>query len=86
MDVNTLNIAIILNKEIVDLQNALLCFNKHIELGGASNNPKLLIEFDDGEERTVLELPMVLCNTLIDLIKFNIVQARNEAVAKFNVL
>ncbi len=86
MDVTTLEKANELNKMIKEYQQTLRCFEWEKEYGGASTNPRLIIEFDGPDGREQQPIPMVLSDVLVSYLKEEIIKGRDTTVAEFNAL
>jgi len=88
MDTTTLGKANKLNREIQEFYEALNCFEYQSEglTTGISTNPRLIIEFDGGDDREHLTLPMNLSETLTDYLKSEIKKGLKKAVDEFNAL
>jgi len=89
MDLITLGKANELNRKIKEFNEALNCFewtHPEDETQKFSTKPRLIIDFDGGDGREQIELPMNLSNTLVAFLKEEIIKGRDVAVAEFNAL
>lgn len=85
MDITTLEKANELNRKIKEFTEALNCFEWEEEGKKYSTNPTLIIEFDR-DDREQQRLPMNLSNELVAVLKTEIINGRDNAVAEFNAL
>ena len=89
MDIATLGKANELNKKIKELTESLNCFeftHPKDESKKYSTNPRLIINYDGGDGRETLPLPMNLSDALVSFLKAEIIKGRDAAVAEFNAL
>lgn len=86
MDKVTLIKANELDRKIKEFTEALNCFQWPDDYGGVSTNPRIVIEYDDGDGRASQPLPMNLSNELVEFLKREIRAARDNAVDEFNAL
>tara|TARA_R110002096_G_scaffold242885_2_gene434814 strand:+ start:380 stop:649 length:270 start_codon:yes stop_codon:yes gene_type:complete len=78
-----------LDKKIKDLKSAMNCFEWTPDGSSVpvSLNPRLIIEFDDGDEgRVDMPIPMNLSNEMIKFIKGEISNSLVTALDEFNAL
>lgn len=89
MDITTLDQANELNQKIKEFTEALNCFewthpeDEKIKL---STNPRLIIEYNGGDGRELVALPMNLSDSMVGFLKQEIIKGRDEAVVNFNAL
>ncbi len=89
MDVTTLEKGLELNKKINQCTAVLDCFEWKDEAGnpsGVSTNPRIIIEYDGGDDREDLEVPFELNVAIIKTIKYWTLNHRELAVVEFNSL
>lgn len=88
MDTNTLHEANNLSWRIKELANALNCFEYEHEAGQEpiSTNPQLIIEFDGGDDREQIKLPINLSQTLTDFLKVEIKKELGIAIDALEAL
>jgi hypothetical protein len=89
MDITTLEKANGLNKKIKEFTEALNCFewtHPEDESKKISTKPRLIIDFDGGDGREQIALPMNLSDKLVSFLKAEIIKGRDAAVAEFNAL
>ena len=88
MDTTTLEKANKLNTQIKDFSEALNCFEHQMDGSTSiiSLNPRLIIEFDDCDDRQQVALPMTLSKTLTDFLKAEIKKELKKSVNEFNAL
>lgn len=87
MDVTTLERANALNRKIKTLSEALNCFEYKDDNGKVySTDPALVIDYEGGDGRESLAIPMYLNEKLIHVIKSNVVEELRQAVTEFNSL
>ena len=87
MDIATLETANNLHRKIKQLDSALDCFEWSPGEGKPpiSTNPQIIIEYDnDGREEC--KLPMPLSNALVEVLKKEILIARESALSAFSAL
>lgn len=77
-----------LNRKINELNSALGCFEFQYDetTPKVSTNPQLIIEFDGGDGREQLKIPMVLSEFLTDLLKNTIKSELEKAQSEFDKL
>ena len=89
MDIQTLGKANALNQKIREFTEALNCFewtHPEDESQKYSTKPRLIIDFDGGDGREQIALPMNLSDTLVSFLKAEIIKGRDAAVKEFNHL
>ena len=89
MDITTLEKANDLNRRIKEFTEALNCFewtHPEDETIKYSTNPRLIIDFEGGDGREQIKLPMNLSNNLVEFLKEEIIKGRDSAVVEFNAL
>lgn len=77
-----------LNRKISELNSALNCFEFQFDENTPkiSTNPRLIIEFDGGDDREQLKIPMELSDYLIDLLKMTIKSELEKNQKEFSEL
>ncbi|HZK94398.1 MAG TPA: hypothetical protein VFC67_09340 [Prolixibacteraceae bacterium] len=92
MDTTTLEKANELNRKIKEFSEALNCFeyqpycDEERREERVSSDPRLIIEFNGGDDREQLMLPMNLSDTLVDFLKAEIKKELKKSVYEFNAL
>ena len=86
MTITTLQKANELDKKIRQLKSSLECFEHHKEHGGGSTNPTIVIEYDGGDGREHMALPINVNIALIGVLKAEILSSLETALDEFSSL
>lgn len=88
MTIDTFYKAHDLNKKLNELNQALNCFEYRYSEHSApiSTNPRIIIEYDGGDDREQISLPIALSNTLVEILKAEIINATELALSEFTSL
>jgi hypothetical protein len=92
MDITTLEKANELNRKIKQFSEALNCFEMEPYCDGERNNvrvstnPQIIIEYDGGDERELIKIPMALNEVLINFLLKEIKTGLDKTVEEFNAL
>lgn len=90
MNKDTLHRANALSKQIAELNEALHCFEWAPDMdrpeATISTKPRLIIDFDGGDGRDQVKVPMNLSDTLVEILKREIKSKLDEAMKQFEAL